>query len=360
MKIVLDNIIFALQRAGGISAYWYELLRRMERDSRLLQIIEHPQAVSNIFRRELNLTSTSITSDWPIPLSLTRYLPIKGIKNKHSIHHSSYYRIPYQRRCISVTTVHDFTYERFRRGSAQIIHSWQKRNSVRVASGIICVSESTKRDLLEFYPEVAEKNISVIYHGVSACYRPLISSDQRILNPSFPVAPFILFVGSRDSYKNFHIALESVAMSPEYWFVSVGGGELKPSEAALSKKLLAGKHLHISIVDNEYLNLLYNCAHALLYPSSYEGFGIPIIEAMAAGCPVIAVNVSAIPEASGDAGLLVDDIRPEMFSNQIMRLQNAKFRKEIIQRGYKQAGRFSLETCYQETIAFYEKVMKNV
>lgn len=358
MNIVLDNIVFSLQRAGGVSVYWYELLRRMERDGRSIQVIEHPHSASNIFRTKLNLDPASIIEERKPPLWLSRYFPYRVVKGKQSLYHSSYYRQPQFATATNVVTVYDFTYELFRRGMPRWVHSMQKKTSVKAASGIICISESTKRDLLRFYPEIPESKVQVIYLGASEHYKPLGSGDQRLLPSDFPDAPFVLFVGGRGSYKNFHLALESVAALPDYWFVSVGGGELKPSEGELSQKLLPGRHIHLPVVDNERLNLFYNCAHALLYPSSYEGFGIPIIEAMAAGCPVIAANVSAIPEACGDAGLLVDEIRPETFSDQILRLENTEFRSENIRKGYAQAGRFSWEACYQETIAFYEKVMQ--
>jgi glycosyltransferase involved in cell wall biosynthesis len=358
MNIILDNIIFALQCAGGISVYWYELIRRMERDGRSIQVIEHPQSESNIFRRTLNLDRASLIDERSLPLWFSRYLPYPVVKGEQSLCHSSYYRRPQLANTANVVTVYDFTYERFRRGMPRWVHSMQKKAAVKAASGIICISESTKHDLLELYPDIAESKVQVIYLGASEVYRPLKSVDQRLLPSGFLSAPFVLFVGGRDSYKNFHFAIESVAALADYWFVSVGGGELKPSEAKLSQKLLPGRHIHVPAVDNERLNLFYNCAHALLYPSSYEGFGIPIIEAMAAGCPVIAANVSAIPEACGDAGLLVNEIRPEAFSDQILRLENAEFRSETIRKGSKQAGGFSWEACYIETIAFYEKVLQ--
>lgn len=358
MNIVLDNIIFALQRAGGISVYWYELLRRMKRDGWSIQVIEHPQSALNIFRKKLNLDPASLIDERSLPLWLSRYLPYPAVKGEQSLYHSSYYRRPPFASTTNIVTVYDFTYERFHRGLSRWVHSMQKKTAAKAASGIICISESTKRDLLWFYPEIPESKVQVIYLAASDSYKPLESVDRQLLPSDFPDAPFVLFVGGRDSYKNFRLALESVAALPGYWFVSVGGGEHKPNEAELSQKLLPGRHMHFPVVDNDRLNLFYNCAHALLYPSSYEGFGIPIIEAMAAGCPVIAANVSAIPEACGDAGLLVNEIRPETFSGQILRLENAEFRCETIRKGYKQAGRFSWEACYLETIAFYEKVLQ--
>jgi len=360
MNLVLDNIIFSLQRAGGISVYWYELLRRMQRDKCTFQMIERQRAASNIFRKQLDFDQARLIDDRPLPLWLSRYLPYPAVRGGRFLYHSSYYRRPQLAGATNVVTVYDFTYERFRRGVPGWVHSMQKKAAVSAANGIICISENTRRDLLRFYPEIPESRIRVIYLGASELYKPLDLADRRLLPSGLLDAPFVLFVGGRDSYKNFRLALESLAALPGYWLLSVGGGELKPGEAELSQKLLPGRHVHCPTVENERLNLFYNCAHALLYPSGYEGFGIPVIEAMAAGCPVIAAKVSAIPEACGDAGVLVDEIRQDAFAEQILKLENAEFRNGVIDRGYAQARRFSWETCYLETLSFYEKIWQEV
>jgi mannosyltransferase len=356
MDLVMDNIIFSLQRAGGISVYWQELLSRMIRDKLPVRMVERTDATSNLFRNKLDIDPAMLLEDSPLPLWLSRYLDCPLPREKRVLCHSSYYRQPAAARAAKVVTVYDFTYERFRRGVPRWAHAWQKRAAAGAADGIICISESTKRDLLEYCPEVAGSNIRVIHLGASELYGPLPQADRQLLPPALRDVPFVLFVGAREGYKNFRLALEALSALPGYWLASVGGGPLKPAEAEMSQRLLGGRHVHLASAGNEELNLLYNCAHALLYPSSYEGFGIPVLEAMAAGCPAIAVNASSLPEACGDAGLLVDDARGDAFAEQILKLEDATFRRSVIDRGYAQARRFSWETCYRETLSFYEEV----
>ena len=356
MNLILDNVIFALQRAGGISVYWYELLRRLRRDGHPMQLVEHPRAAANLFRRQLDLDAATLLAERPLPLWLSRYLPYPAGKAARPLCHSSYYRRPQAADASSVVTVYDFTYERFRRGAARWVHSRQKIAAIRAAQGIICISESTRRDLLERYPDVSPDRIRVIYLGAAEDYRPLGPAGDLPRPADLPQGPFVLFVGARDSYKNFRLALEAVAAVPDYCLLSVGGGPLRRDEIELAHQLLPGRHTHLASVDNEALNRLYNSAHALLYPSSYEGFGIPVLEAMAAGCPVVAVNASSIPEAAGDAGLLVDDICAEAFVQRLVQLEDEALRKASIDKGFAQARRFSWETCYRQTMAFYDEV----
>ncbi|MGC4367135.1 glycosyltransferase family 4 protein [Hydrogenophaga sp. R2] len=358
MNPCLDNIIFSLQRAGGISVYWSELWSRLLRDGLSAVAIEAQGAKQNIFRANLDIPSHQTRLDTR-PVRMARYLRAPALAGRDELVHSSYYRRPSSGRVPHVQSCYDFTYERFWRGPARWAHSWQKRQAVESANGVICISESTRRDLLYYCPSVREENTCVIHLGFSDSFRRVPEQEaQALVAPhSAPDGPYSVFVGDRSAYKNFPVAVDAVALCPGHRLVVVGGGPLKERDHRRLEHRLLGRWTHIDRAPSALLNALYNRAHALIYPSSYEGFGIPVIEAMAAGCPVIAVNVSSIPEAAGDAGLLLDRPDAEGVAEQLRRLEDAGFCAGVQSRGLHNAQRFSWESCYRDTLSFYARVL---
>lgn len=358
MNICLDNIIYSLQRAGGISVYWSELWSRMLRDRLPVEAIEAQGATQNIFRASVNIPVQQIRTDGR-SVRTTRYLNAPVMLERDDLLHSSYYRQPSTRRVPHVQSCYDFTYERFRQGPALWGHSWQKRKAVSAANGVICISESTQRDLFHYCPRVREENTCVIHLGFSDSFKRLPEQEAKALvTPHVePEVSYSVFVGDRSAYKNFGVAVDAVAQCHDHWLVVVGGGPLKEHDQKRLNRQLPGRWTHIDRAPSSLLNALYNRAQALIYPSSYEGFGIPVIEAMAAGCPVIAVNASSIPEAAGDAGLLLDRADADAAAEQLCRLEDTEFRAAVRFRGIQNAQRFSWERCYQETLSFYAQVL---
>ncbi len=355
MIICLDNIIFELQRAGGISTYWYELVKRFLQCEEQVFFVKGGRWSHNILGKKLKVRKKNVLWEPHIPLILRRYLSVKCSLPPSSIFHSSYYRTPEQLHVTTVVTVHDFVYEYYRSGLPRLVHSIQKGTAIKKANGIICVSWSTQNDLVKLYPGIDNKKIRVIYNGISEDFYPLrdISHDSKGLGNSDK--KIILYIGSRMKYKNFDLAVEVVARLQHFEFVIVGGGPLRNGERRFLEKKLKGRFRHVGFISSSELNKLYNSAFCLLYPSTYEGFGIPIGEAMKSGCPVVTTKSSSIPEVCGDAGIMVESLEPEAFASAILKLENLDYREFLIKKGFKQARKFSWDRCFQETLSFYKE-----
>lgn len=344
MRIIIDGIIERLQANGGCTVYFNHVLHYLQRDKYKLHYISY--ADDKMANGNILLDGENTVADYSDFRFMERWRDVDVSKyGEGVIFHSTHYRLPRQK-VKTVTTVHDFTYELYRRGPAQWMHSWQKFRAIRNSDLIICVSHNTAKDLMRFCPVTPEK-IRVVHNGVSDVYTPSSIYDKT---------NEVVFVGARGWYKNFAMAVEALKCHPELKLSIVGGGALTPDEMALLDTNIPDRYQWLGRVSDEDLNIIYNRAHCLLYPSSYEGFGIPVIEAMKAGCPVIAVRSSSIPEVAGDAAILVEQAEVMQFDRALNTLRDANFRSEMIQNGFIQAGKFSWEKCYQDTLAVYKEL----
>lgn len=355
MHIVYDNIVFSLQRNGGISVVWQELLTRMMNSGvHNLHFIEYQHNENNPFRKKLELNSSEVilkSSRW---LNIKRYLPPRININEPFIFHSSYFRTCSNKKAINVTTVHDFTYEYFRKGLAKYVHCWQKYRAIRKSSVIVCISENTKRDLLRFLPNIDAKRVHVIYNGVSEDY--YVIKNKETYEPPFPPKTYLVFVGSRVSYKNFELVIRGVSKS-NYNLVIAGPTLTEKERETINCYIPSNRYKAVGFLSNKNLNVVYNYAAALAYPSSYEGFGIPVIEAQKAGCPVIAYKGSSIPEIIGETPLLMNELTEEELLKKIELLSDTRLVGEIRSSGLENSKRFSWDNMVQQYLDLYDEAL---
>ncbi len=362
MNIYLDNNVFHIQEAGGVSVYWYELASRLSRQKGLaLTYINAHARSSNIFERRLDYTSVSRKTESFLPERLLRYLPLQCKLPGVSLFHSGYMRTSRQKDVLNMLTVHDLIHEKGLASAwpLSLFNTRLKKNSISRAEGIICISESTKKDLLHFYPDTHPDKIKVILHGISDAFSPTphpspyLSSHITLLLPGLR-PPFVLYVGGRKKYKQFPLAVQAVqALDPSFQLVLVGGGPLSTEERLSLERWLPQRHLHAGTVSDNTLNHLYQQAWCLIYPSQAEGFGFPPGEAMKAGCPVVTTAHASIPEVVGDAAILVSDLRPASFAQAINCLKDPDKRKVLVQKGLIRSQSLSWDRCYRETLDFY-------
>ena len=347
--IYIDGIITQLQRSGGISVYFNEIVKRLARDN--VNFVFESYGNGNLLD---GIASELSDGTWVqrSPRRLERYRRSPVTKSA-SVFHSTYYRVPQDPNVATVTTVHDFTYERMIGGLRTAVHRRQKNAAIRHADAVICVSHATRRDLLDIVDGCDPGKVHVIHNGVSENFSvlPSVKRNDR---------PIVIFVGARSGYKNFDLAVRVVSRLGDHDLIAVGGGPLSAAERSLVSRYLPDRFNHVGFVSNAELNALYNTAAFLLYPSSYEGFGLPILEAMKAGCAVVAVSSSSICEVAGSAAYLAQAPNEDALWESVNLLTNcSEERDRRISLGQKWATNFSWERSYLQTCSIYRDLSQD-
>lgn len=353
MKIIFDNIIFYWQRSGGISVVWYELINRFLKENDYIRFIDYGNT-KNQYHNKLNIPKSQIIKKQiNIFMKIWRYLPVRFKSDSTFIFHSTYYRVCKNKQAINFLTVHDFTYEYFKHGIAKWIHCYTKHNAIKKADYIVCISDNTKKDLIKFIPNINQKKIYTIYNGVGNSFKMLDKSHRYNNNKE----KYLIFIGGRDEYKNFKLALETSKITNIKLYII--GKKLSKEEIVTVENYIGKNYCDLGFIEDNELNFIYNNGFALLYPSSYEGFGIPVIEAQKAGCPVIAMNRSSIPEIIGYKELLVNKEDSNLFAEKLKMLENYEFREKIIMDGINNSQRFNWDKTFQEYKNLYEFAFQN-
>lgn len=308
LRVALDYQIFSLQSYGGISRCMLSMFEAMACESDIdFSLLAFTYSNEHVKEKVEN----SMTS-WYLP-RLTKGERLRYLFNDMATHywirrhspkviHETYYLRdhPWTPKVKTVITIHDLTMEKFPQYSlGQTGMLEKKRKAIEYADHIVCISQCTRNDLLEFY-ELDAAKVSVIYHGSPTIKLPIESLDRIIERP------YLLYVGARGGYKNFSRLVEAFRSAPrlmrDFSLVCFGGGRLLADEYMG----LSTSQIHWVPGDDSLLPNLYKHASAFVYPSLYEGFGLPLLEAMELGCPVVCSNTSAFPEVVGKAAAMFD------------------------------------------------------
>jgi glycosyltransferase involved in cell wall biosynthesis len=365
MKIVFDHQCFLFSNYGGVSRYFCNLIEE------LIKKKENVSIVAPLHQNEqLQSLTKKCVKGYKIKGFLLKPIKISRVLNdllsslviskiNADIIHETYFLpktiiSPCKARII---TIHDMIHEKFpQHFPPKDPSTANKLKAIERADHVICVSKNTKEDLCNIF-NVSSKKISVVYHGSENFIRP----NSKI--PFHNKRPFLLHVGGRGLYKNFIQTLKAVAISPQlrktFDIIAFGSGEFSKDELKTIRELKfqEGSVKQISGND-EILNVLYDKATALVYPSLYEGFGLPILEAMQHGCPVICSNSSSMPEVGGDAAQYFSPSSAEDLSEAIKKVVFSEARKiELVFNGKKRINLFSWKKCANETLNIYKKFL---
>ena len=365
-RIVYDHQTFSLQSVGGISRYFCELASRVHAADGFNASILAPVHL-NEYLQACSVPTLGVHA----PTSLRRASRIYRMLNdaltpgllrvaKPSLVHRTYYYTapPRRARVPFVVTVFDMIHELFKdQFPAADPTSARKRLSVDRADHVICISQNTADDLVRLFG-IPRERISVTHLGFSAAFGEPVARAQT------GARPYLLYVGHRGGYKNFKRILEAYAASrrlrQELDLVVFGGFEFDAQECALIASVgLRDDAVRRMTGDDRQLASAYASAHAFVYPSEYEGFGIPPLEAMASDCPVACSDTSSLPEVVGKAAVLFDprdvgSIREALESVCF----DANLRGDLIAEGRRRVRLFSWDRCADETIAIYRRLLR--
>ena len=359
MKILYDSQCFDMQKFGGVSRYFYKLAKY---NGGLFDY-----EISCKFGDNIYLPEISSIPPFPIKKSfkgktravgaINKFFDARAVeKGRYDVFHSTYYSVPkYPKEKPVVITVHDFIHEIFPQDfSARDNTAALKKDCLKKASRIIAISENTKKDLLKFYPFVDEARIDVVLHAIEWFPR-----EKRALEKPF-AKPYILFTGQRKGYKNFAAfarAAAPVLLENDLLLVCTGS-PFNESERALLDELKVGDRAASVFADDQTLRALYENALLFVFPSLYEGFGLPILEAFVSNCPLLLSEASCFPEIAGGAALYFDPKSESDMKEKIAALvQSQSLRQELVQKGRARFDEFTLPKMMQGTAAVYQKAL---
>lgn len=364
-RVDFDFQIFCRQAVGGVSRYFSALASELATLQSFDVRVVAPLHVNDYLRQIDGVSVYGRAIRRPpysarlLTLANTVLLRFCRPDGDPDVVHQTFYNrsrvvIP---KCPIITTVHDLIHEsrpgEFSRADNMERH---KREAIRRADRIICVSEYTRNDLIERYG-VSEGRVTTTHLGTSLSK----IADNQSFSPV--QCPYLLYVGRRTGYKNFNSALQALSIGnnvfSDFKLVCFGGGAPTSDELAdISRFGIPRERLLFTSGDDIQLAKFYRYATALIFPSLHEGFGLPVLEAMSFGCPVICSNVTSIPEVGGDAVIYFNPRDIGSISDAVRRtIYDSEMLAELRRKGIVRAQCFSWKKCALQTTDVYLSVL---
>jgi glycosyltransferase involved in cell wall biosynthesis len=381
MRIGID-ISSAVNQAAGVGRYTRELVANLLNIDKKNEYVLHSFfGDASEFARHLDISSSQphayklqthnfngrMLRAYALGLRLLGLTPNHLIENA-DVFHMPDFAVPVPRKIPGVLTIHDLIFLRYPKYFTRVNRTYMRQMaqfSADNAKVIITDSLSTKKDIID-YLSVPEDKISVIYLAAGKQFKPADSGQVNEVIARFGISmPYLLYVGTLEPRKNVITLLESFSYCHKkdrdfpYRLVIAGkkGWLYEDIFQRVEELQLTDKVIFTGFVHDRDLPALYSGASAFIYPSIYEGFGFPIIEAMSCGIPVICANTSSLLEVAGDAALLHDPMDVEQLAETILKVTGDSILcRDMIDKGFANAGRFSWERTAAETLKVYDKV----
>ena len=360
LKIQYDHQIFTSQRYGGISRYFIELITRYDKCQETAPHIAASYTINSYLSETPSLGTKpffqgiNFKGKQRLLHTINKFKSVNQIKKKDfSVFHPTYYDSYFLRHIGDkpyVVTVHDLIHEIF----PDMVHpkdfSRQMKKAILPrASFCISISEKTKQDLVKYY-RIPEHKIRVVYHGAP-------ERIEAIMPTQVPEKPYVLFVGKRGMYKNFSLFLKSlsdVVKTRDLNIWCVGGGAPDKQEVGLVEALGIQNRIMFSVLSDPELAYGYANAEAFVFPSFYEGFGLPILEAFTYNCPVVLAKSSCFPEIAEDAALYFDPKSENDLRQQVESLLDSQDLRNLLKKkGSQRLEKFSWQSTAQQTLDIY-------
>lgn len=374
MRVALNALLFSRSRSyrgAGISRVLHHLLAELGRDPRGNQydvfVPEEPQAGDDVLGPGLRFHAVGAGSELPRRRILWEQavLPRTLAALKPDLFHGGAFALPIAWRRPSVVTIYDLSFLRFPRAfkpGNRLYLTAATRLAAHQARRAITISEHSRRDIATLLGMPLDR-VDVAYPAANARYRPLPAQEVEAFRRANDLPErFIFYLGTLEPRKNLHGLLEAYARlgdgRPPLYVAGAAGWQYSPIFETVRRLGLARSVQFLGFVEEHALPLWYNAAWLFAFPSLYEGFGLPVLEAMACGTPVMTSNVASIPEVAGPAAALVDPRDPAAMAEALARgVDDRVWRDAAMAAGLQQARAFTWRAMADETVRSYQRAM---